>query len=181
MDIANVIQITDPKAQVIALELEHSRAMAELDIRRLEAENERIRLQLQERSVGVDTLELERKQRLLNRYNELVTEFVESCQESTWHESEIEEFLDRCEALKVKIEEYCKLRYIKPETLQIYGNLGKMIQQMKNAYNSIGIFSSRYHFDLCDKSKKRWQDTKLESFDTAVIVQGEEPEEEIEE
>ncbi len=180
MDNANLLSITDPKAQIKALELQHNREMAELEVRRIEAENERIRLQIQEKGVGVDTRELERKQRLLNRYNELMREFVESCQKSSWHESEIEDYLDRCEALKVKIEEYCKLRYIKPETLQIYVNLGKMIKQMKDAYNSIGFLSSRHEFNLCDKSKKRWEDTKLESFDTAVIVLGEEPEEEIE-
>lgn len=53
MDKATVLSITDPKAQMKALELQHSREMAELEVRRMEVENERMRLQIQEKGIGV--------------------------------------------------------------------------------------------------------------------------------
>jgi sugar-specific transcriptional regulator TrmB len=170
METLKNFQITDPEVQRTAIELEHQRQMVELELRKLEAENERRRLDLVSKN-SVFGRDVEFQQRLLNRFNELITEFAESCQKSTWHYKELKDFLARANDLKTKIETYCNARYIKPETLQLYQNLKKLIEFTKASYDSMGAFQHRLTFDLCDKSRKNWERMQLQSFDVATITE----------
>ncbi|MEZ4904324.1 MAG: hypothetical protein R2822_22530 [Spirosomataceae bacterium] len=113
----------------------------------------------------------------MNRFNELITEFAESCQKSTWHYKELKDFIARADDLKAKIETYCNTRYIKPNTLQLYQNLNKLIDFARKSYNDMGAFQHRITFDLCDKSRKNWERMQLQSFDLATITEIEDTEE----
>lgn len=168
METLKNLQITDPEVQRTAIELEHKRQMAEIDVRRIEAENERKKL---ERTVSNSSLnrDVEFQQRLLNRFNELFIEFTESCQKSTWHYKELKDFIARANELKAKIDTYCNERYIKPNTLQLYHNLNKLIDFTQTEYKGMGAFQYRITFDLSDKSRRTWERMQLTEFDVAFV------------
>ncbi|AYQ32326.1 hypothetical protein [Runella sp. SP2] len=161
-------QIFDPQLLLIAIKLEHLRKMEELAIRKIEAENERRRLDL---VIINDSLshDIEFQKRFTNRFNELITEFTESCQKSTWQLDELKEFVSMALMLKMKVESYCNYRYIVPQTLQLYHNLQKLIDYGQGRLTKVGVNQELITFDLTDKARKKWENMKVPCFEAAFI------------
>ncbi|WP_157607694.1 hypothetical protein [Runella limosa] len=161
-------EIADPKLLRVALKLEHVRKMEELNIRKMEAENERKRLDL---VIINDSLshDIEFQKRFTNRFNELITEFTESCQKSKWQVDELKEFVSRALILKIKIESYCNYRYIVPQTLQLYHNLQNLIDYGQSKMTKVKTNQQLITFDLTDKARKKWENMKVPCFEAAFI------------
>ena len=161
-------EIADPKLLRVALKLEHVRKMEELNIRKMEAENERKRLDL---VIINDSLshDIEFQKRFTNRFNELISEFTESCQKSKWQVDALKEFVSRALVLKMKIESYCNYRYIVPQTLQLYHNLQNLIDYGQSKLAMVRANQQLITFDLSDQARKKWENMKVRCFETAFI------------
>ncbi|MFN8344048.1 MAG: hypothetical protein U0X91_03550 [Spirosomataceae bacterium] len=157
-----------PDLQLTVLRMNYVREMSLLKVREMEAENERLRLNLAlKNSATVYNTELE--QRLLNRFNSLIKEFSECCQKCRWEKAELQEFILSATALKAKIELYCNFCYQQPDTLQLHQHLKRLIDFTAKAYADSEVSAKYITFDLNDRSRKNWEQMQLIVFDTAFI------------
>lgn len=156
------LQITDPSVQLTVIKLKHERQMSRLEVRKLEAENERKRLELISRkfSFGRD-FDLEKN--LLSRFNDMIQEFSECCQKSTWTQKEMKLFIAQAKSLKGKIVMYCNSRFIEPETLKLFKSIDKLIEFTKKEYSD-GT-KPLITLDVCDQSRLSWKQMIQSNFD----------------
>lgn len=160
-------RVLDRDVQLKALEFDHERKMAEMELRKeevaiqrqkfkvkeLEAQNQRTALDADERLAEREEQRLNertenRKAVLVSKFNRLVQELLDNCKKATWEGEEINEYLVRVDALKEKLFKFCERHGIDEEELAIWYSLHELISFWEKAKEDLtGWFSDDVELD----------------------------------
>ena len=158
----------------------------EIDLREKEIELEKARLESQTKTT--DRLEeakagrLEaRKQVLADKFNRLLREFIDNCQESTWETDEVEDFIERADTLLGKVTALCESVPMDEESLAIWNHLDILIGFMEELLEGQGkgIFGkSAIELDLSDQEQNRFAEFAILDFEDEYVEEEDREEDE---
>ena len=171
------------------LQLSHERKMAELKIRQDELAIQRRQVELDaERAANEKELLAIRQQQfqreqdqeeekvvaekemVVERHNKLVRELLKNCEDATWSETEVDEFIARIKKVQTKITKLCDRHIMDEEGLAIYHHsaaLLKLIETTKEEESS--FFSSNVSFDFEKPQIKTIKSWLIEDFENEYV------------
>lgn len=84
-----------------------------------------------------------REEKLVARSNRLLNEVLENCDNCSWSDDEIDDFLERCENLKDRLKAFCDANDIDERKLLVYQAIDFIISSIEDdkAQSRSGIFS----------------------------------------
>lgn len=133
------------------------------DLERREAE---LKAQLQAQPNEQEQYELfrhrSRQDKLVKRYNRLIQELLDNCDDLRWTGDEVDDFLQLAEAVRTSVQQYCDANAIDERRLLIYNGLSFIIDEVSEMQDdqTSGFFaSSSVDFDFSDEYQ-----TKLKSY-----------------
>lgn len=127
---------------------------------------------LSERSIEEKAERLESRKRLLvNKFNRLLKEFTDNCQDSTWDRDEVEDFINMGDTLMGKIRALCDSADIDEGGLAIWNHLDTLIGQMEDTLEKPGGFfrKAEIEFDLTDAERKEFEDYVITDFEEEYV------------
>ncbi|MCC5612381.1 hypothetical protein LC612_38135 [Nostoc sp. CHAB 5834] len=167
------------------LTLTHERKMAELEIRKeeqalqrrqMELDSERVKneqrlLNIREQQFDREQQENEdrvrnQKELLTGKFNRVIRELLKNCQDATWSEEEVDDYLERAKALKTKVGRFCEKHVVDEDGLAIWHNMAdltKLIEQTKE--DNTSFFGSNVSFDFEKKQIQQIKSWLTEEFD----------------
>lgn len=161
----------------------------EIALREKEIELEKVRIESETKMT--DRLEVAkagrleaRKQVLADKFNRLLREFNDNCQDSTWEHDEVEDFIERADTLLGKVTALCESVPLDEESLAIWNHLDILIGFMEELLEEQGnrIFGkSAIELDLSDQEQKRFAGFAILDFEDEYVEEEEDSEEEDEE
>ena len=116
---------------------------------------------------------------LTDKFNKLIKEVLKNCQDDTWSEDEVDDFIDRAKNLLKKIDKFCADQALNEETLAIYHHgksLIKLIEQTKADYTH--TFGSDVDFDYSKKQIKELKSWIISDFQQTIEAEEDEEEDE---
>lgn len=157
----------------------------EIDLREKEIELEKARIESQtkmtERLEGAKAERLEaRKQVLTDKFNRLIREFIDNCQDSTWEQDEVEDFIERADTLLGKVTALCESVPMDEESLAIWNHLDILIGFMGELLEGQGkgIFGkSAIELNLSHQEKNRFAEFAILDFEDEYVEEEEDSEE----
>lgn len=103
-----------------------------------------------------------RQEKMVNRYNRLIQELLDNCDDIRWTGDEVDDFLELAETIKTKVTQYCDANGIDERRLLIHQGLTFLINEvseMQDDQTSGFLASSSVDFDFSDEYQ-----TKLKSY-----------------
>ena len=171
------------------LELSHEREMTKLKIKQDELAVQRRQNELAAEQVEADKKMLAIRERqiaaeqqaeedkvtahrdmLVDRHNRLVRELLKNCEDSTWSEHEVDEYIDRVKTTQKKVTRFCEQQAIDEDGLAIYRNLSsllKLVEKIKE--DESGFFSSDVTFDFDKAQVKEVKGWLIEDFEDEYV------------
>lgn len=154
----------------------------ELEARILEANNQKARIEASQKAFELAENErmekIEgRKRVLIDKFNRLLKEFTDNCQDSTWDASDVEDFIDRGDILLEKVTAFCGKIHVDEESLAIWNHLEILVDFIEEVLETKkSIFGkAELEFDLSKAERKRFEAYRVDDFDDIY----EEPEEDV--
>lgn len=109
-----------------------------------------------------------RQDKLVNRYNRLLQEVLEHCDDCRWSGDEVDEFLEKAESLKDQVTAFCDANQIDERRLLIYQGLAFIINDVQEEQNeqTFGLFSgSSVDFDYSPEHQGKIKAFMVQNFD----------------
>lgn len=176
----------------LELELKHERAMKEIELREkemglqrkqlelqeIQTQNERDRLRSEEQRLESladqeNARRERREEKFVERYDDLLGELMQNCQDSTWTVAELDELARRADKLQTDVLRHCNRHDFDEDVLAIYHNLaeiGDLAEGLKNGRTSA---KSKVDVNLTDKERESLKD-RLSILSFADLVSDEE-------
>ena len=152
----------------------------ELEARTLEASVQKARIEATQKALQqAENERMEkiegRKRVLVDKFNRLLKEFTDNCQDSTWDQGDVEDFIDRGETLLEKVTALCGKIHVDEESLVIWNHLEILLDYMDEVLEGKkSVFGkAEIEFDLSKAERKRFKAYRVDDFDDIY----EEPEE----
>ncbi|MVM39502.1 hypothetical protein GO730_21065 [Spirosoma sp. HMF3257] len=112
-----------------------------------------------------------RQDKLVNRYNRLLQEVLDNCDDCRWSGDEVDEFLEQAESIKDKVVSFCKAHQIDERRLLIYQGLVFIISEVEEEQEeqTTGLFSgSSVDFDYGPEYQAKIKAFMVQTFDQEV-------------
>lgn len=126
-----------------------------------------------ERLEGAKAGRLEaRKQVLADKFNRMLREFIDNCQDSTWERDEVEDFIERADILMEKVTALCERVPVDEESLAIWNHLDILIDFMEELLEEQGKWffgKSTIELDLTDQEQKRFAEFAITDFEDEYV------------
>ena len=106
----------------------------------------------------------------MGKFNRLVRELLKNCQDATWSEHEVNEYIDRAKVLKTKIGRFCEKYAIDEDGLAIWHYVAALVQLIEQTKeDNTAWFSSDVSFDFEKKQVRQIKAWLIEDFDAEHV------------
>lgn len=182
---------TSHDVSIIKLQLEHQREMLKLEMSRDEMQLRKKEIELRTQEVAAQKAQIDasmkhsdrmqeeklnqlegRKQVLVSKFNRLLMEFVDNCQDATWDKEEVEDFIERGDALGDKIDSLCRKLNIDDESLAIWNHFEILMDYVEGQLEeqSKGLFGGgTIEFSLSDRERTKVRNLAITDFDDEYV------------
>jgi DNA repair exonuclease SbcCD ATPase subunit len=109
-----------------------------------------------------------RQDKLVNRYNRLIQEILDNCDDCRWSGDDVDDFLERAESIKDKVVAFCDANQIDERRLLIYQGLIFIINDIEEEQEdqTTGLFSSAsVDIDFSPEHQAKYTSYLVQSFD----------------
>ena len=149
--------------------------LKELEARTLEASVQKARIETSQKALEqAENERMEkiegRKRVLVDKFNRLLKEFTDNCQDSTWDTSDVEDFIDRGDILLEKVTALCGKIHADEESLVIWNHLEILLDYMDEVLEGKkSLFGkAEIEFDLSKVERRRFEAYRVDDFDDII-------------
>lgn len=164
--------ITSPEHIKELQELTRQTAALAADRADLERREAELKAQLQTQPNEREQYEMfrhrSRQDKLVRRYNRLIQELLDNCDDLRWTGDEVDDFLQLAEAVRTSVQQYCDANAIDERRLLIYNGLSFIIDEISEMQDdqTSGFFaSSSVDFDFGDEYQAKLKSYMVDRFE----------------